>query len=280
MILGLEKGRLGGGSNRGKFLAVCRRIASLLAVTDSRMLWRWIPSELNPADAGSREWEPNKHAKEARRPCQTSYPSGARKYQPQNAGFIPEVQVGAQRMAKINAQHSSGCLDNTGAGRMDRRVLPSPASGWVAQGKRTAFVRGHDFPGSCPGPSLTQQSSMHSSGAQRLEPFGTGRHSTSHAFQLFGVTSGQGIESRSVAVQPILSDDVSLLSPTRGGFATACDRSGTACSPSSSQHGTQLASGRAQGVIQNLRVQRDSDHPFPGSVLGAACPSSSGSATV
>ena len=53
MVLALDKGR----SSSMGLLRVCRRISCLLIATGSILNCRWIPSELNIADAGSRRWE-------------------------------------------------------------------------------------------------------------------------------------------------------------------------------------------------------------------------------
>ena len=52
-VLAIEKGR----SASMGLLRVCRRIACLLLATCSTLGCRWIPSEVNTADAGSRRWE-------------------------------------------------------------------------------------------------------------------------------------------------------------------------------------------------------------------------------
>eukprot|EP00971_Amphidinium_carterae_P200036 3970141-Amphidinium_carterae.1 len=38
-------------------LVQCRKLCALQLATAARFIWRWIPSESNPADAGSRLWE-------------------------------------------------------------------------------------------------------------------------------------------------------------------------------------------------------------------------------
>lgn len=53
MVLALDKGR----SSSMSLLRVCRRVACLLIATSSSLCCRWIPSETNVADAGSRRWE-------------------------------------------------------------------------------------------------------------------------------------------------------------------------------------------------------------------------------
>ena len=53
MVLAVDKGR----SSAPQMLRVCRRIACLLICTGSSLTCRWIPSELNIADEGSRYWE-------------------------------------------------------------------------------------------------------------------------------------------------------------------------------------------------------------------------------
>eukprot|EP00971_Amphidinium_carterae_P056673 1120438-Amphidinium_carterae.2 len=121
---------------------------------------------------------------------------------------------------------------------------------------------------------------MHVTGAQRMESLGASCHKAPHAIQLPGTAGGQGIESRSCAVQPLLSDDVPLLSQTwrSSAFARAC--CSPSCSPSSSQHRAELASGGAQGIVQDLCIERGSDHrlfggAIPWSVPGVTSPSSS-----
>eukprot|EP00971_Amphidinium_carterae_P243109 4827551-Amphidinium_carterae.1 len=100
---------------------------------------------MNPADAGSRVWEPTKHAKKTRRPCSQSLPPGAGKYQPQDSVFLPEMQSRPQRVAQIGSRSSIGCLDGIGTGRVDGGVFSSSASRGVAQRKRTEAARGHDL---------------------------------------------------------------------------------------------------------------------------------------
>ena len=53
MVLMISKGR----SSTFPMLKVCRRLCALLLCTDSYLSTRWIPSELNVADKGSRRWE-------------------------------------------------------------------------------------------------------------------------------------------------------------------------------------------------------------------------------
>ena len=53
MILMIAKGR----SSSFSMLKLCRRLCALLLCTDSVLSPRWIPSELNVADKGSRRWE-------------------------------------------------------------------------------------------------------------------------------------------------------------------------------------------------------------------------------
>ena len=53
MVLMICKGR----SSTFPMLKVCRRLCALLLCTDSYLSTRWIPSELNVADKGSRRWE-------------------------------------------------------------------------------------------------------------------------------------------------------------------------------------------------------------------------------
>ena len=53
MVLMISKGR----SSTFPMLKVCRRLCALLLCTDSYLSIRWIPSELNVADKGSRRWE-------------------------------------------------------------------------------------------------------------------------------------------------------------------------------------------------------------------------------
>ena len=53
MVLAVDKGR----SSSPQLMGVCRRLACLLICTGSSLTCRWIPSELNIADAGSRRWE-------------------------------------------------------------------------------------------------------------------------------------------------------------------------------------------------------------------------------
>ena len=53
MVLALDKGR----SSSMPLLRTCRRVACLLIATGSALSCRWIPSELNVADEGSRQWE-------------------------------------------------------------------------------------------------------------------------------------------------------------------------------------------------------------------------------
>ena len=53
MVLATDKGR----SSSMQILRVCRRIACLLIATSSTLCCRWIPSEANVADGGSRRWE-------------------------------------------------------------------------------------------------------------------------------------------------------------------------------------------------------------------------------
>lgn len=52
-VLAVEKGR----SSSMNLLKVCRRITCLFLATSSSLSCRWIPSEVNTADAGSRQWE-------------------------------------------------------------------------------------------------------------------------------------------------------------------------------------------------------------------------------
>ena len=53
MILMIAKGR----SSSFSMLKLCRRLCALLLCADSMLSPRWIPSELNVADKGSRRWE-------------------------------------------------------------------------------------------------------------------------------------------------------------------------------------------------------------------------------
>ena len=57
-VLALEKGR----SPSPPLLRVCRRVACLLLATSSSLNLRWIPSEINVADEGSRRWERSRKA--------------------------------------------------------------------------------------------------------------------------------------------------------------------------------------------------------------------------
>ena len=54
MVLAAEKGR----SSTFGMLRICRRLCALYLASDTSFSHRWIPSELNVADAGSRVWEP------------------------------------------------------------------------------------------------------------------------------------------------------------------------------------------------------------------------------
>ncbi|CAK9013540.1 unnamed protein product [Durusdinium trenchii] len=56
VILMIAKGR----SSSFYMLKWCRRLCALLLCTDSVLSPRWIPSELNVADKGSRRWEPHR----------------------------------------------------------------------------------------------------------------------------------------------------------------------------------------------------------------------------
>ena len=52
-------------------LRSCQRVASEVLAADLAVSWRWIPSELNVADAGSRIWEYLRHGSEkGLQPCQ------------------------------------------------------------------------------------------------------------------------------------------------------------------------------------------------------------------
>ena len=62
-VLIAEKGR----SGSIEMLRVCRRIACLLIASGSFLSTRWIPSEWNPADAGSRRWEAERRADQGTR---------------------------------------------------------------------------------------------------------------------------------------------------------------------------------------------------------------------
>ena len=53
MVLALDKGR----SSSMSLLRTCRRVCCLLIATGSVLSCRWIPSEINVADHGSRKWE-------------------------------------------------------------------------------------------------------------------------------------------------------------------------------------------------------------------------------
>lgn len=53
MVLAAEKGR----SSTFGMLRICRRLCALYLASDTSFSHRWIPSELNVADAGSRVWE-------------------------------------------------------------------------------------------------------------------------------------------------------------------------------------------------------------------------------
>lgn len=53
MVLAVDKGR----SSSMGLLRICRRIACLLLATSSSLSCRWVPSEWNVADGGSRRWE-------------------------------------------------------------------------------------------------------------------------------------------------------------------------------------------------------------------------------
>ena len=53
MVLAAEKGRSGSYG----LLQVCRRLAALTLCSNSQVCYRWVPSEWNVADAGSRRWE-------------------------------------------------------------------------------------------------------------------------------------------------------------------------------------------------------------------------------
>ena len=53
MVLAAEKGR----SSTFGTLRICRRLCALYLASDTSFSHRWIPSELNVADAGSRVWE-------------------------------------------------------------------------------------------------------------------------------------------------------------------------------------------------------------------------------
>eukprot|EP00973_Karenia_brevis_P064060 8902369-Karenia_brevis.AAC.1 len=53
LVLALEKGR---SSNFG-ILVMCRRTAAYSVALGSKFFYRWLPSELNHADHGSRRWE-------------------------------------------------------------------------------------------------------------------------------------------------------------------------------------------------------------------------------
>eukprot|EP00971_Amphidinium_carterae_P332360 6466486-Amphidinium_carterae.2 len=163
MILGLEKGRLAGGASRTKYLAVCRRIASLLAVTESRMLWRWIPSELNPADAGSRRWEPNKDAKATSSRRSSSDKARVGKYQSEDPHLLPEEQSRVSHMATRPSWDLVGCTDYPGARRADGGVLSSPLDAGTTPGTRSASLCCNAFPRHHPGPSGPQQFALHTS---------------------------------------------------------------------------------------------------------------------
>ncbi|CAE7196525.1 AMY1.1, partial [Symbiodinium necroappetens] len=53
MVLAVDKGR----SSSMDILKVCRRLACLIIALGSSLTCRWVPSEWNVADAGSRKWE-------------------------------------------------------------------------------------------------------------------------------------------------------------------------------------------------------------------------------
>ncbi|CAE8609395.1 unnamed protein product, partial [Polarella glacialis] len=55
-VLGLSKGRF----SAYPLLRVCRRISALVIAGDLQQSYRWIPSEFNAADKGSRKWEPKR----------------------------------------------------------------------------------------------------------------------------------------------------------------------------------------------------------------------------
>ena len=61
VALALSKGRC----QDPLLLFQCRRAAAVCLAADLSVIYRWLPSEWNAADAGSRQWEPPKsHSKE------------------------------------------------------------------------------------------------------------------------------------------------------------------------------------------------------------------------
>lgn len=64
-VLALNKGR----SSRPRIARICRAFAALSLASGARFVARWVPSELNPADAPSRRFEKKGKASPARPDC-------------------------------------------------------------------------------------------------------------------------------------------------------------------------------------------------------------------
>ena len=103
-VLALEKGR----SSSLPLLRVCRRVACLLLATSSSLSLRWIPSEINVADEGSRRWE---RARKAHSSDHTSSTKETISKQQTSRSTMPSKQYKGGKSGKEGHLHERQSVD-------------------------------------------------------------------------------------------------------------------------------------------------------------------------
>eukprot|EP00971_Amphidinium_carterae_P137202 2718805-Amphidinium_carterae.2 len=246
VVLGLEKGRMASEA-RPALMAVCKNVCVHAILSGTTWRHRWVASEFNPADHGSRLWE-----------SAGANTTGSKCGNGKDMGSLPSSS-GAVSPIPSAASSRKGQIESSSLGRGSRSLL-ADATGRRSQSREGAVVL------CSTGGIGSRDSQFEQEHAPSDHPSSEGlgetrafQNSATDALPHAVVSVGAGHKGGRLAIDSCASPYVSWLSETGRGQCTARVRDSAVHTGGHSTPSGELASGGIASEFQGRGEKRD-DH--------------------